>query len=143
MEHIGSKNDKYSGSEQQMTALDVNNSEDILVIALELLSNVKIWEKTVFSPVNFQLILMCEHALNFYPNSTRLYSWLTKAYAKLGLVKVVNDLSQRFPSTPQSIFEGLSLSEPADPKAKGASKTESKKEEVKEKKAVDPKDIIH
>ena len=83
-----------------MSQLDVNNSEDILIIAIELLSEVKIWEKTVFSPVNFQMIIMCEWGLNSFPNSVRLYAWITKLYAKLGLVKVVNDISLRFPTAP-------------------------------------------
>jgi hypothetical protein len=101
MEYVSAKSDKHGNKDdQQMTTLDVTNSEDILIIALELLSDVKIWEKTVFSPVNFQLIIMCEYGLNFYPKSTRLYAWLTKLYAKLGLVKVVNDISQRFPTAP-------------------------------------------
>jgi hypothetical protein len=46
MEHVSAKSDKWSkdkDSDQTMTAMDVSNSEDILIIALEILSEVKIW----------------------------------------------------------------------------------------------------
>jgi len=31
-------------------------------------------------------------------------------YGKLGLVKIINAMSQKFPTAPQAIFSGLSLS---------------------------------
>ena len=94
----------------KMTELDEQNAHDILVIAIETLYEVKMYDFSVLNPVNFQMIIMCEHGLNYYPESVPMYSWLTKLYGKLGLVKIINAMSQKFPTAPQAIFSGLSLS---------------------------------
>ena len=46
-----------------MTELDENNAEDILIIAIETLYEVKLYDFNVLNPVNFQMIIMCEHGL--------------------------------------------------------------------------------
>jgi hypothetical protein len=67
---------------------------------------------------------MCQHGLPYYPESTRLYYWLSKIYAKLGLVVLVEDLSRKHPTAPMSSFEGLSMTknpkEPVEETKKGA-----------------------
>ena len=107
-----------------MTELDENNSEDLLIIAIETLYEVKLYDFSVLNPVNFQIILMCQHGLPYYPESTRLYYWLSKIYAKLGLVVLVEDLSRKHPTAPMSSFEGLSMTknpkEPVEETKKGA-----------------------
>jgi hypothetical protein len=115
-----------------MTEMDEKNAEDILVIAIETLYDVKLYDWNVLNPINFQMIIMCQFGINFYPESVVLYSWLIKLYGKLGLVKSVNSLSEVFPTAPQSIFEGLSLTRnPADvggpKKKKGAEPVEETK----------------
>jgi hypothetical protein len=92
-----------------MTELDENNAEDILIIAIETLYEVKIYDFNVLNPINFQMIIMCEHGLQYYPESVSIFAWLTKIYGKLGLIRAVNSLSDRFPTAPQALFEGLSL----------------------------------
>jgi hypothetical protein len=66
---------------------------------------------------------MCQHGLPYYPESTRIYYWLTKIYAKLGLVDLVEELCRKHPTAPLSTFEGLSMSknpkEPVEETKKG------------------------
>ena len=76
-----------------MSDLDRKNSEDMVLIAIECLYEIKIYEFSVFNPVNFQIIAMCQFALQYFPESIPLYMWLLKMYAKLGLSSLVTDLS--------------------------------------------------
>ena len=50
---------------------------------------------------------MCEFALNYFPESIPLYTWLIKIYSKLGLASLVTELSERFPSSQELNFERL------------------------------------
>ena len=43
------------------------------------------------------MICMLEHALQYYPESVRICSWLLKIYSKLGLASLVTDLVDKFP----------------------------------------------
>ena len=83
-----------------MSELDEANAEDMLIVAIETLYDVKLYDWNVLNPINFQMIIMCSYGLNFYPESVTLYSWLIKLYGKLGLVKCVNTLSEVFPTAP-------------------------------------------
>jgi hypothetical protein len=47
---------------------------------------------------------MCEYGLQYFPQSSRIYAILTKLYTKLGLVKMVDEMSQKFPTAPATIF---------------------------------------
>ena len=76
-----------------MTELDEQNAHDVLIVAIETLYEVKMYDFSVLNPVNFQMIIMCEHGINYYPESVPIYAWLTKLYAKLGLVKIINGIS--------------------------------------------------
>ena len=76
-----------------MTALDKKNAEDMVIIAVECLYEIKLYDFTVFNPINFQIISMCEFALPYFPESTPIYSWLIKMYSKLGLTSLVTNLS--------------------------------------------------
>ena len=84
-----------------MSDLDRKNAEDMVLIAIECLYEIKIYEFSVFNPVNFQIIAMCQFALQYFPESIPLYMWLLKMYAKLGLSSLVTDLSLRLPSSMQ------------------------------------------
>ena len=79
------------------TDLDRKQAEDLVIMAIECLYEVKLYDYQVFNPINFQIITMCEYALPYYPESIPIYNWLLKIYAKLGLVSLVTDLSERFP----------------------------------------------
>ena len=70
----------------------------MILIAIECLYEVKLYDFTVLNPVNFQIIAMCEFALPYFPDSIPLYSTLIKVYAKLGLASLVTELSERFPT---------------------------------------------
>lgn len=69
----------------------------MVLLAIECLYEVKMYDFSVFNPINFQVITMCEFALQYYPESVSIYSWLIKFYSKLGLPSLVTELSERFP----------------------------------------------
>ena len=58
-----------------LTELDKKNAEDILVIALETLYEIKLYDWTTLNPVNMILVTMLEHAVQYYPQSIRVRSW--------------------------------------------------------------------
>ena len=107
-----------------MSELDETNAEDLLIIAIEILYEVKMYDFTILNPINFQMICMIQHGLPYYPDSTRLFYWLTKLYSKLGLANLVEEISRKHPTAPQSTFEGLSRNknpkEQTEEKKKGA-----------------------
>ena len=69
----------------------------MILIALECLYEVKMYDFTVFNPINFQMITMCEFALQYYPESIPIYAWLIKIYGKLGLTSLVTELCENIP----------------------------------------------
>ena len=75
----------------------------MVLLAIECLYEIKLYDCTVFNPLNFQIITMCEYALQYYPDSVPIYNWLIKIYTKLGLVSLVSDLAERFPEYSLSI----------------------------------------
>ena len=77
-----------------LTELDKKNAIDMVLIAVELLYEVKKFDWSVLNPINFQIITMCEFALPYYPDCTSLYAWLIKMYTKLGMVSLVTQLSE-------------------------------------------------
>lgn len=87
--------------------MDRKNAEDILIIAVETLYEVKLYDFTVLNPVNFMMICMLEHSLQYYPESVRICSWLLKVYSKLGLASLVTELVEKFPSINDLNFERL------------------------------------
>ena len=52
------------------------------------------YDPTVLNPINFIMISILEHALPYFPGSTRINSWLIKAYAKMGLVTNVQNVAK-------------------------------------------------
>ena len=70
----------------------------MVIIALECLYEVKMYDFTVMNPINFQIITMSEFALQYFPESVPVYTMLIKMYSKLGLASLVTDLSERFPA---------------------------------------------
>lgn len=83
--------------EQRLSALDMKNAEDMVIIAVECLYEVKVYDFSVFNPINFQIITMCEFALSYFTESVPLYTWLIKMYSKLGMTSLVSNLIQRMP----------------------------------------------
>ena len=72
-----------------------------------MLYEVKIYDYTVFNPLNFMIITMCEHAIQYYPESIRLNSWLVKMYSKLGLSSIITDIADKFPETDERNLERI------------------------------------
>ena len=84
---------------ENLSELDRKNAEDMVLIAIECLYEVKQYDFTQLTPINFQMISMLEFALPYFPESIPIYSWLVKIYSKLGLATLVTDLSKRFPAS--------------------------------------------
>ena len=77
-----------------LTDLDKKNAEDILVIALETLYEIKMYDWTTLNPINMILCSMLEHAVQYYPQSIRVRSWQIKLYSKLGLATKITNISK-------------------------------------------------
>ena len=50
-----------------LTELDLRNAEDMVIIAIELLYEIKIYDFSVVNPVNYVIIAMCDFALCYFP----------------------------------------------------------------------------
>eukprot|EP00351_Strombidinopsis_sp_SopsisLIS2011_P003459 CAMPEP_0116872526 /NCGR_PEP_ID=MMETSP0463-20121206/3300_1 /TAXON_ID=181622 /ORGANISM="Strombidinopsis sp, Strain SopsisLIS2011" /LENGTH=66 /DNA_ID=CAMNT_0004512883 /DNA_START=674 /DNA_END=874 /DNA_ORIENTATION=- len=66
----------------------------MVLIAVELLYEIKQYDWTVLNPINFIMISLLEFGLTKYPENKSMRVWLIKMYAKLGLAKNVNELSE-------------------------------------------------
>ena len=69
----------------------------MVIIACEVLYEVKKYDFSVFNPINFQIVVMAEYGMTYFPDSIPLRHWLLKMYAKLGLVSLVNEICENFP----------------------------------------------
>lgn len=78
-----------------MTELDISNAEDLLVIAANILTEIKVYDGTVLNPYNFTAICMLEHGLPYNPESLRIKASLLKLYSKLGCSKTVASICQK------------------------------------------------
>lgn len=45
----------------------MKNAEDILIIALETIYEIKMYDWTMLNPINMIMITMLEHAAQYYP----------------------------------------------------------------------------
>ena len=79
-----------------LSPLDKKHAEDMVIIACEVLYEVKKFDFTVFNPINFQIIVMAEYGLQYFENSISLRFWLLKMYAKLGLASLVKEICENF-----------------------------------------------
>ena len=89
-----SQNAQVTQINDTLSDLDLKNAEDIVLVAIECLYEVKIYDFSVFNPINFQIIAMCEFALQYFPESLPLNTWLVKCYTKLGLASLVTELAE-------------------------------------------------
>jgi hypothetical protein len=78
----------------ELNSLDKINAEDCVIIAVELLHESQMYDPTVLNPINFIMVSILEHTLPYFPGSTRINSWLIKAYAKMGLVTSVQNIAR-------------------------------------------------
>jgi len=73
------------GNKDNLTDVDKNNLDDIVVVAAELLYEIKIYEWSVLNPVNFMLISILELAIKNSTQNVSLRIWLMRICNKLGL----------------------------------------------------------
>ena len=92
---------------EHLTPLDLRHAEDMVIIACEVLYEVKKYDFSVFNPINFQIVVMAEYGMTYFPDSIPLRHWLLKMYAKLGLVSLVNEICENFPELNDQDHERL------------------------------------
>jgi hypothetical protein len=56
-----------------------------VIIAVELLLEIKVWEASILNPINFMTISLLEYGLKKSPNNNTLRLMLMKVSDKLGL----------------------------------------------------------
>ena len=79
-----------------MNPVDLKNAEDLLLIAVELSYEAKLFDWSVFNPVNFSMITMLEYGKKYFENSERIANWLIKLYTKLGMISLVEKSFEKF-----------------------------------------------
>lgn len=57
-----------------MNEIDLKSAEDILIIAVELCYEAKLFDWTVLNPINFIMITMLEHAQAYYERESVRFS---------------------------------------------------------------------
>lgn len=73
------------GSGEALSDNDRNNLDDLIIVASELLYDIKIYEWCVLNPVNFMMVSMLELAIQRSPTNTSLRIWLMRILGKMGL----------------------------------------------------------
>ena len=77
----------------------------MIVVAAELLYEVKIYEWCVLNPVNFMLVSMLELAIGRSPTNSTLRIWLMRILAKLGLSSRFTGISTNVKGLADQNFE--------------------------------------
>lgn len=83
----------HAHGEADLTDLDLKNLDDLLVIAVELLHDLKAFDQSVFNPINFMQLSLIEFGLSKSPQNKTFLAWQVRIYSKLGLTSLVTDLS--------------------------------------------------
>lgn len=69
----------------EINQTDKGNLDDVMLIAVEILHQIKIYEQSVLNPINFMKLSILEYAMKFSPGNNNIKLWLMKIYDKLGL----------------------------------------------------------
>ena len=77
----------------ELTDVDKENLDDLIIVASELLYEIKVYEWSVLNPINFILISIVEYAIKQSPNNNSLRLQLLKVYDKLGLTSKFTGVS--------------------------------------------------
>ena len=77
---------KPKKKEDELNVVDLKNAEDILLIAIELQYETKLYDWSILNPINFNMISMLEFGCKYFPESEKIANWLIKLYVKLGMV---------------------------------------------------------
>ena len=70
----------------------------MILIAVESLYSIKMYDNTILNPLNYQIIAMCQFGLLYFPKSLPLHTWLLKLYSKLGLTSMITKQNESFPT---------------------------------------------
>lgn len=92
-----------------MSELDLKNLDDILIIAVELLHDLKVFDQSVFNPNLFIELSLLEFGLTKSPQNKSFIAWQVKIYSKLGLTSLVTDLCNKIAKPEQGSGHGTSV----------------------------------
>jgi hypothetical protein len=84
-----------------------------MLIAVEILHSIKIFEQSVLNPINFMKISILEYALKQSPSNNNIRLWMMKIYDKLGLNHRFNQIASSikgFSNTDYEKFGALKYS---------------------------------
>ncbi len=85
----------YAQKEEELTAHDLRSFEDLLVIAVEVMNDVKVFDQSVLNPFNFIQLQLTQFGLAKSPESKSLLAWQAKIYGKLGLTSLLTQACER------------------------------------------------
>jgi hypothetical protein len=100
--HSTQYNTSLAASRSTLSALDLLNAEEILLIAVLEIEEIKVYDSAVLQPFNMVMVAMLEHALQYYPESMRIQNKLIKIYTKLGLPSLVNQRAKGITPRPNT-----------------------------------------
>lgn len=99
----------YAQKEEDITDIDYKNFEDIIVVAIELMHDVKMFDQSVLNPINFVQLQMLEYALTKCPGSKTLLAWQVKIQGKLGLTSLMSDNCSRISRPETGLGQGTGV----------------------------------
>ena len=70
--HSTQYNTSLGASRSTLSNLDLVNAEEVLLVAVLELEEIKVYDSAVLQPYNFVMVAMLEHALQYYPDSMRI-----------------------------------------------------------------------
>lgn len=77
----------------QLSDVDHHCLGDLIIVAVEILMEIKLYDGSVLNPINFMIITIAEYAIKFSPDNNGIRILLLKAYAKLGLTSKFSGVS--------------------------------------------------
>lgn len=61
--HSTKYNTSLAASRSSLSELDILNAEEVLLIAVHVVEEIKVYDSAVLQPYNFAIVAMLEHAL--------------------------------------------------------------------------------
>ena len=65
----------HAQNEADLQELDYKNLDDILIIAVELLQDINVYDQSVFNPFSFMQLSLLEFGLIKNPQNKTFYAW--------------------------------------------------------------------
>jgi hypothetical protein len=80
-----------------------------MVIAIEILNEVKMFDPSVLNPINYLMVLLLDYALQKSPGNKTFLAWQVKVFSKLGMTSLVQDLGTKISRPEQGTGTGTGI----------------------------------